>query len=153
MTQQQDRSNGLAWFHSLSMDEKVAILSDPRADLPARTVRHISAQNVAPTWVTQVSPTRARINDSLADILVDQRAQLDRWWQNPTTREKQAHLIDQRGNHDLGDDIERVMLAANNEPPCHVVAVIETAGHDRRTSPSRLSPATMLAVYLELKGG
>lgn len=140
----------LAWFHRLSMDEKVQLLRDPHGALPAplvtRLVQKLGTDNpgvYTTQWPGNGNPsTGFRLQPSEASKLEAQREQLERWWDQLADHDR-AYLVEHRTDELPGGYAPLVRRAQHD--PVLIVCIVS----DNRTGRFRLP--LMVDVFVELQ--
>lgn len=142
-----DDDNSLAWFHRLSMNDKVHLLRDPYGALPARLIDQLLARPgvVGTYWASQISSTRWILATAEAAKLADQRDQLEWWWTNLSDDDR-TYLIDHRDEEFPSNYASLVRNASSTDANPALVVVMVT---DNRTGQFRLP--LMVDVFVELQ--
>lgn len=141
--------NSLAWFHRLSIDDKVLLLRDPHGKLPERLVVQLGRLGAdGPGVLTNAyfpangGPTGFHVSGSEASRLEAQREQLERWWDH-LSGDDRSYLIEHRAD-ELPAEYAALVRQAHLEPVL-IVAIVS----DNRTGRFRLPP--MIDVFVELQ--
>ena len=141
----------LSWFYQqLTLDEQVELMSKPGGALPGRIAERLLKRPGITTayWLSNDGPNSWNLNGSAARKLDTARHQLDFWWQNLASDEKQ-HLIDNRDG-EFGQNYKNIVQNANsdpfNDPDAYLVVIVQDANNDHRFT---LPP--VIRAYVEMR--
>lgn len=93
----EDTLDNLPWFHQLTIDEQVQLISNPNRELSQELVTKLKTQPGLIAWSQwSGSPAQASLAGDVANILRQQRDQLDSWLDKLSDADRD-YLIENRG--------------------------------------------------------
>ncbi|RFZ48548.1 hypothetical protein MSS2_04715 [Mycobacterium marinum] len=127
----------LSWFHQqLTLDERVAVLSNPSGPLPTSLAERLMHRpGISMTyWVGSTDPTHWTLDAIAARRLLEVTRQLDDWWRR-LTEEQRRYITDRRGGElspEYADIVQDASSDPINNPDALVVMVVRDAKNQHR---------------------